>query len=72
VRASIEGVIVKRSSPPGLTAVMILLFLGNWKSTLIMPSRSAVHSGEHSLSVPRPVINIMTLGGLALAVRHPG
>jgi multidrug efflux pump subunit AcrB len=53
-----------------LTAIMILLFLGNWKSTLIIAISIplAILSSIAVLSVLGETINIMTLGGLALAV----
>ncbi|HEX5433873.1 MAG TPA: efflux RND transporter permease subunit [Candidatus Angelobacter sp.] len=70
VRASIEGVIKEALIAACLTAAMILLFLGNWRSTLII-----------AISIPLSILcsvillgflgesmNIMTLGGLALAV----
>src|SRR5712664_365321 len=62
VRASIQGVIREAIIAACLTAVMILLFLGNWKSTLI------ILVSILCLSALGQTINIMTLGGLALAV----
>jgi CzcA family heavy metal efflux pump len=70
VRAAIQGVIREALTAACLTAAMILLFLGNWRSTLII-----------AISIPLSILvsvlclaafgetfNIMTLGGLALAV----
>ncbi|MFZ0771605.1 MAG: efflux RND transporter permease subunit [Candidatus Sulfotelmatobacter sp.] len=70
VRASIEGVLREGLIAAALTAVMILIFLGDWRPTIVI-----------SISIPLSIfvsiivlgaigqtINIMTLGGLALAV----
>jgi len=70
VRASLQGVLREGAIAAGLTALMILLFLGNWRLTLIV-----------MLSIPTSVLcaliimyfmgqtlNTMTLGGFALAV----
>jgi len=70
VRASIEGVLREGLIAAVLTAVMILIFLGDWRPTIVI-----------SISIPLSIfvsiillgaigqtINIMTLGGLALAV----
>jgi len=70
VRASIEGVIREALIAAALTACMILIFLGDWRPTIVI-----------SISIPLSIfvsiillgaigetINIMTLGGLALAV----
>ena len=70
VRAAVEGVIKEGAIAAGLTALMILLFLGSWRSTLIV-----------AVSIPLSILtsiivlwalgqslNTMTLGGLALAV----
>ena len=70
VRAAVSGVIREAIMAACLTAVMILLFLGSWRSTLIIAisiplsilSSILVLAGLHE------TINIMTLGGLALAV----
>ena len=70
VRAAIEGVLREASSPPCLTALMILLFLGSWRSTLIIAVSIplSILSSIIVLSALGETINIMTLGGLALAV----
>jgi CzcA family heavy metal efflux pump len=70
VRASISGVVREAVIAAALTAVMILIFLGDWRPTIVI-----------SISIPLSIfvsiivlgaigetINIMTLGGLALAV----
>jgi CzcA family heavy metal efflux pump len=70
VRASIDGVLREGLIAAALTAVMILIFLGDWRPTIVI-----------SISIPLSIfvsiillgaigqtINIMTLGGLALAV----
>jgi multidrug efflux pump subunit AcrB len=70
VRASVEGVVKEAFIAAGLTALMILLFLGSWRSTLIV-----VISIPLSILVSIIVLgflgqtlNVMTLGGMALAV----
>ena len=70
VRAAVDGVVKEAIIAAALTATMILLFLGSWRSTLIV-----------ALSIPLSILcsvivmgamgqtlNVMTLGGLALAV----
>lgn len=70
VRASINGVLKEALTAAALTAAMILLFIGDWRPTIVI-----------SISIPLSIfvsvillgalgetINIMTLGGLALAV----
>jgi CzcA family heavy metal efflux pump len=70
VRAAIQGVIREALIAACLTAVMILLFLGNWKSTLIIAISIplSILVSVIALSALGQTINIMTLGGLALAV----
>src|SRR5260221_202871 len=70
VRASIQGVIREGIIAACLTAIMILLFLGNWKSTLIIAVSIplSILVSILWLSALGQTINIMTLGGLALAV----
>jgi CzcA family heavy metal efflux pump len=70
VRASIEGVIKEALSAACLTAAMILLFLGNWRSTLIIAISIplSILASVITLSALGETFNIMTLGGLALAV----
>src|SRR6201987_4420163 len=69
-RAAIEGVLREALIAAILTAVMILLFLGNWKSTLIIAISIplSILVSILLLSALGETINIMTLGGLALAV----
>src|SRR6201987_42577 len=70
VRASIQGVLREALIAACLTAIMILLFLGNWKSTLIIAISIplSILVSILMLSALHETINIMTLGGLALAV----
>jgi multidrug efflux pump subunit AcrB len=70
VRAAIQGVVREALIAACLTAVMILLFLGNWKSTLIIAISIplSILVSILCLSALGETINIMTLGGLALAV----
>jgi multidrug efflux pump subunit AcrB len=70
VTSAIEGVVRETVIAACLTAIMILLFLGDWKSTLIIAISIplAILSSIAVLSALGQTINIMTLGGLALAV----
>ena len=70
VDASIQGVMREALIAACLTAIMILLFLGNWKSTLIIATSIplSILVSVLLLSALHETINIMTLGGLALAV----
>ncbi|HXM97209.1 MAG TPA: efflux RND transporter permease subunit [Candidatus Dormibacteraeota bacterium] len=70
VRAAISGVVREALIAACLTAAMILLFLGNWKSTLIIAISIplSILVSILALSALGETINIMTLGGLALAV----
>src|SRR5205085_9382530 len=70
VDASIQGVLREALIAACLTAIMILLFLGNWKSTLIIAVSIplSILVSVLCLSALGETINIMTLGGLALAV----
>src|SRR5579859_5275769 len=70
VRASIQGVLREGLIAACLTVIMILLFLGNWKSTLIIlvSIPLSILVSVLLLSALGETINIMTLGGLALAV----
>src|ERR1700686_864932 len=70
VRASIYGVLREALIAACLTAFMILLFLGNWKSTIIIAASIplSILVSVLCLSALGETINIMTLGGLALAV----
>ena len=70
VSAAIEGVVRETVIAACLTAIMILVFLGDWKSTLIIAISIplAILSSIAVLTALGETINIMTLGGLALAV----
>jgi len=70
VRASIQGVLREGLTAACLTALMILLFLGDWRPTLIIAVSIplSIFVSIILLSVLGESINIMTLGGLALAV----
>ncbi|HXP27248.1 MAG TPA: efflux RND transporter permease subunit [Steroidobacteraceae bacterium] len=70
VRASIQGVIREGVIAAALTSLMILLFLGSWRSTLIVTTSIplSVLGAIGSLYAIGETLNIMTLGGLALAV----
>ena len=70
VRASINGVLKEALTAACLTAAMILLFLGNWRSTLIIAISIplSILCSVITLSALGETFNIMTLGGLALAV----
>jgi multidrug efflux pump subunit AcrB len=70
VRAAVSGVVKEAAIAAGLTALMILLFLGSWRSTLIVVI-SIPLSILVSIIVLRSLgytLNVMTLGGMALAV----
>src|SRR3989449_219908 len=70
VRASISGVIREAVIAACLTALMILLFLGSWRSTLIIATSIplAVLCSIIGLAALGQTLNVMTLSGLALAV----
>jgi multidrug efflux pump subunit AcrB len=70
VAASIEGVVREGIIAAALTSVMILLFLGSWRSTIIIATSIplAVFGSIIMLAAIGETLNIMTLGGLALAV----
>ena len=70
VRAAIQGVVREALVAACLTALMILLFLGSWRSTLIIAISIplSILVSICVLSALGQTINIMTLGGLALAV----
>jgi multidrug efflux pump subunit AcrB len=70
VRGAISGVAVEGLIAALLTSVMILLFLGSWRSTVIIAVSIplSVLGAIIMLSVIGETLNIMTLGGLALAV----
>src|SRR5216683_218828 len=70
VRAAIQGVLKEGLTAACLTAAMILLFLGNWRTTLIIAISIplSILTSVILLSALGETFNIMTLGGLALAV----
>ncbi|HYL12327.1 MAG TPA: efflux RND transporter permease subunit [Terriglobales bacterium] len=70
VRASINGVLKEAIIAACLTGFMILVFLGNWRSTIIIAVSIplSILTSIIVLSALGETINIMTLGGLALAV----
>jgi multidrug efflux pump subunit AcrB len=70
VRASVNGVIREAVIAACLTGLMILLFLGSWRSTLIIAISIplSILTSVMILSFLGETINVMTLGGLALAV----
>ena len=70
VRGAVSGVIREGVIAAALTGLMILLFLGSWRSTLIIAISIplSVLASIMAISLLGETINIMTLGGLALAV----
>ncbi len=70
VRASISAVVREAVIAACLTAIMILVFLGSWRSTIIIAISIplSILCSLFALSALGETINIMTLGGLALAV----
>jgi len=70
VKAAVSGVVREGVIAAALTALMILLFLGSWRSTLIIAISIplSVLASLAALSALGGTINLMTLGGLALAV----
>src|SRR5271168_70678 len=70
VKAAVSGVIREGVIAAALTSLMILLFLGSWRSTVIIATSIplAILSALAALSAAGQTLNIMTLGGLALAV----
>ena len=70
VKAAVSGVVREGVIAAGLTSLMILLFLGSWRSTVIIATSIplAILAAVAGLSAAGETLNIMTLGGLALAV----
>ena len=70
VKASVSGVIREALIAAGLTSLMILLFLGSWRSTIIiaMSIPLSILAAIAALAATGHTLNTMTLGGLALAV----
>lgn len=70
VKAAVTGVISEALIAAGLTAAMVLLFLGNWRSTLIigLTIPLSIMAAILMLAALGETLNLMTLGGLALSV----
>jgi len=70
VRGAIDGVVREALVAACLTAIMILVFLGSWRSTVIIAVSIplSILCSITALYMLKETINIMTLGGLALAV----
>jgi CzcA family heavy metal efflux pump len=70
VRGAVDGVVREAIIAACLTAIMILIFLGSWRSTIIIAVSIplSILSSLIVLSALHETINIMTLGGMALAV----
>nr|WP_198982273.1 efflux RND transporter permease subunit [Herbaspirillum sp. ASV7] len=70
VKAAVTGVISEALIAAGLTAAMVLLFLGNWRSTLIigLTIPLSIMTAILVLAALGETLNLMTLGGLALSV----
>jgi len=70
VRAAVDGVVHEAAVAAGLTALMMLLFLGSWRSTLIVVISIplSILVAIVALSLLGQSLNIMTLGGMSLAV----
>src|SRR5689334_10817799 len=70
IKAAISGVIVEGVVAAALTSLMILIFLGSWRSTVIIATSIplSVLGSVAVLWALGETLNIMTLGGLALAV----
>ncbi|MFC4310602.1 efflux RND transporter permease subunit [Steroidobacter flavus] len=70
VRSAITGVVAEGAIAALLTSLMILLFLGSWRSTVIIATSIplAILGSIFLLALTGQTLNIMTLGGLALAV----
>ena len=70
VKASIQDVVQEMLSAAVLAGLAVLLFVGSWRSTLIVATSIplSILSSIIALSIVGQTINVMTLGGLALAV----
>ncbi|POZ62519.1 efflux RND transporter permease subunit [Chromobacterium alticapitis] len=70
VKTAVSGVIHEALVAAALTAVMLLLFLGNWRTTSIIAVSIplSIFASIIALHMLGETINVMTLGGLALAV----
>lgn len=70
VKGAVSGVVIEGAIAAALTSLMILLFLGSWRSTVIIALSIplAILAAIAALSLFGQTLNVMTLGGLALAV----
>ncbi|RZL95323.1 MAG: efflux RND transporter permease subunit [Variovorax sp.] len=70
VKAAVQGVVAEAILAAALTAAMVLLFLGNWRSTLIIAITIplSILASVIVLYMLGETLNLMTLGGLALSV----
>jgi multidrug efflux pump subunit AcrB len=70
VRAAVEGVVKEGAIAAGLTALMLLLFLGSWRSTVIVlvSIPLSILVSIIALASLGQTLNVMTLGGMSLAV----
>jgi len=70
VKAAVKGVVSEALIAAGLTALLVLLFLGNWRSTLIIALTIplSILASILALYMLGETLNLMTLGGLALSV----
>ncbi|MDM0083330.1 efflux RND transporter permease subunit [Variovorax sp. J31P179] len=70
VKAAVQGVVAEAVIAAALTAAMVLLFLGNWRSTLIIALTIplSILASILALYALGQTLNLMTLGGLALSV----
>jgi len=70
VRAAVKGVALEGAIAAALTSIMILLFLGSWRSTVIIAVSIplSILGSIIALAATGETLNLMTLGGLALAV----
>src|SRR3954453_12753744 len=69
-KAAVKGVVAEAAIAAALTAAMVLMFLGNWRSTLIigLTIPLSILASILALFALGETLNIMTLGGLALSV----
>jgi multidrug efflux pump subunit AcrB len=70
VRAAVQGVLKEAAIAAGLTALMILIFLGSWRATLVVVVSIplSILVSIIILSALGQTLNVMTLGGMSLAV----
>jgi multidrug efflux pump subunit AcrB len=70
VRAAVQGVVREAAIAAGLTALMLLLFLGSWRSTIIVlvSIPLSILVSVIALGLLGQTLNVMTLGGMSLAV----